>query len=259
MSKIFKRNDINVDNDSKVVIKHKNLPEEVIKNYRSAREDGAEAISLEDVGARAEEMLATAKAKADHIVKTAKASADKIIDDATSKQSELYDIAKSNGYEDGYKEGYDEGVIIGENSVSELIEQKEQELEEINKEKENLYHDAENEIIDLVNDIVSKVMYGAFELNPQLLTVLVKRGMDNATVQNKVSIKVSDVDYNNVAEHIDEFKKLIDSSKEVEILKDFSLLKNDCLIETEFGNINCGLDEQLRSIKESLYFILNDK
>lgn len=258
MSRIFKKNDINVDTENKVYIKHKNL------NGILGIEDEPEIeekIETEDtdVTHSAEEIISRAKHEASMIIDEANEIADKIIKNATEEQTHIYDESKNRGYDDGYKDGYDEGHNSGMESVEEIQNELNQQIEEVQKQQSTLLYDTEKDMVDLVYDIVKNITYGAFELKEDLLAVLVKRGIANATIQNKVSIKVSPDDYDNVIKHKEDFTKLIDSSKEIEILKDFSLLKNDCLIETEFGNIDCGLTEQLESVKNSLYFILNDR
>lgn len=258
MSRIFKRNDINVDTENKVYIKHKDL-----NNILGIEEEPKieEEVENSDVkaGHSAEEIIEHAKREASRIIDEAHEIADKVVKNATEEQTHVYDDAKNKGYDDGYKEGYDEGVKIAMDSLSEKENELEEKIQDIEKEHVTLLYDTEKDMVDLVYDIVKNITYGAFELKEDLLAVLVKRGIENATIQNKVSIKVSPDDYDNVINHKDDFTKLIDSSKEIEILKDFSLLKNDCLLETEFGNIDCGLTEQLESIKNSLYFILNDR
>ncbi len=257
MSRIYKRNDINVDSDSKVVIKHKNLPDNVF-----VVEDNVESedtLTAEVAAEIVEELIINARAEADEIIQAAEEIAERLINDASEKQEELLEEYKQSGYDAGYSHGLEEGKKVGEQSYNDLKSELESEIQVTQDERTQLFESVEVDAIDLVLDIVERITYGAFKLNPELLTVLVKRGISNATIQHKVSIKVSSEDYDNVVKNIDSFKKLIDSSKEIEVLKDFSLVKNDCLLETEFGNIDCGLDEQLNSLKESLYFILNDK
>lgn len=259
MSRIFKKNDINIDDDNKVVIRHRNLPESIIMNVTSNDANNTKSLSIDEANQKAKSILEKAKKEAIEVRRVAQEISDKMIEETTKKQTEFYDQAKENGYDDGFQEGYEQGKVDGENTFNDMIKLKEMEIEQIREEKLNLISEVEADTVNLIIDIIGNLTYNAFEIKPELLSVLVKRGISNATIKSKVSIKVSSEDYDNVISHKDEFTKLVDSSKEVEILKDFSLMKNDCMLETEYGNINCGLDEQLQSIKESLYFILKEK
>ncbi len=262
MSRIFKRDSIKVDGDNKVVIVHDNLPENVRMFDESSSSEAYDfdyKKAVEVAKIMADEILTNAKNEAEEIKQNAINSADKIIEDAEASKTDIYDEYKTNGYDDGYEKGLDEGRKLGESEYESKLKDILQDKEELIKERQDLIENTEADIVDTVLDIVSNLTYGAFQLNPELLSVLVKRGISNATIQKKVSIKVSSEDYDDVVKNISSFEKLIDSSKEVEVLKDFSLMKNDCMLETEFGNINCGLDEQLESLKESMYFVLNNK
>lgn len=253
MSRIFKKNDIQVDTENKVFIKSQD------KEKKTVTTENIEKVTPQKATYLASEILEKANLEANEIIDKAYIKKQQILNEANEQEKEVYEKARKLGYDDGYNEGYDIGVVTAESSLDDLKQQANDELIQIEITKENLTYSVENDMVDLVNDIVKKLTYDALDLNPDLLAVLVKRGISNATIQDKVSIKVSEFDYDTVVENKEKFTKLIDSSKEIEILKDFSLRKNDCLLETEFGNIDCGLDQELTSIKESLYFILNDR
>lgn len=256
MSRIFKRNDIQVDTQNKVFIKSQDEQE---KTVASQKKDSNDKITTQKAAYLASEILENANMEASQILDQALIKKQEILNEAHEQEKEILENARKLGYDDGYSEGYDLGVVTAESSLDDLKQQANDELKEIAITKENLTYSVENDMVDLVIDIVQNLTYNAFDLKPDLLAVLVKRGISNATIEDRVAIKVSEFDYDTVIENKDKFTKLIDSSKNIEILKDFSLRKNDCLLETEFGNIDCGLDQELTSIKESLYFILNDR
>ncbi len=259
MSRIYKRNDINVDLDNKVFIKHRNLPNNIQMNDDYENDGLSQEDVLNAANERADKILFNAHSKATEIENAAREQAENIIDEANTTRDELFEDAKTIGHEEGYREGYDIGYEEANSSLQDLIAEKEKELAEIKATRDILFENAEKDTIDLIISIVDQISYGSIKLNPELYAVLVRRGIENATIQNKVSIKVSGDDYDSVMENYDTIIKSVESTKEVEILKDFSLEEGNCMIETEFGNINCGLDEQMKSIKESLYFILNQK
>ncbi len=259
MSRIYKRNDINVDLDNKVFIKHRNLPNNIQMSDDFEESGFTQDEILKSANERADKILFTAHSKATEIENVAREEADNIISNANTIRDELFEDAKTTGFEEGHKEGYDIGYEEANETLQGLIEEKEKELLDIKETRKTLIENAEKDTIDLIISIVDQISYGSIKLNPELYAVLVRRGIENATIQNKVSIKVSTADYDNVMKNYDTIIASVESTKEVEILKDFSLEEGNCMIETEFGNINCGLDEQLKSIKESLYFILNQK
>ncbi len=260
MSRIFKRDSIQVDSDHKVIINHEDLPSNVrMVNNLDQQNEFDHTVAIEEAKEMADKIVQDALLEAENIKQKVNEESEKILRDIEEQRETTLENMKKVGYDEGYQKGLDEGKIAGLEEYDSKISEATKEKEKNVAERESIFENAEKDIVELVIDMFNNLTYNAFQLNPELLSVLVKRGISSATIQKKVSIKVSSEDYDNVIKNIDKFEQLIDSSKEVEVLKDFSLMKNDCMLETEFGNINCGLDEQLSSLNESLYFILNDK
>lgn len=262
MSRIYKWHNINVDEDNKVYIKHEDLPfyhENVDElDYDEDNFPDFDEDSLEAINERADNILFNAHSKATEIEKSAHLMAEGILSDANARQEQIFKNAKNDGYEEGQKLGFEEGYEQANIELQGLILEKQNEIDDLKKVRDELLYNAEKDAIDMIVDIVGKITYDAIKINPQIFSVLIRKGVENSNIQSKVSIKVSADDYDNVMDNFDEILKFVESSKEIEVLKDFSLQENDCLIETEFGNVNCGLDEQLKSVKECLYFIMNE-
>jgi len=49
----------------------------------------------------------------------------------------------------------------------------------------------------------------------------------------------------------------VEGGAEVEIVKDLSLGKAECIIETPYGSVDCSLEGQIEQMRESLMMILN--
>lgn len=252
MSKIFKRDDIKVDDNRKVFIKHSSNKNNSITS--SITQSTADPYEIK----KAEDILDKLKEEAENLKIDAQKTAENIISNATKKEEILYEQYKKNGYDEGYEAGYNEGKLSGETEINKIKEQIQKDGLEIQNKKNNIFKNTEIEIVDLIVDIVDNILYKEIQLNPELIIFLIRRGIENSTIQNKATIKICSEDYDVVAQNIEEIKKMVDGSKEIEVLKDFGLSKNDCIIETEFGNINCGLDLQIKSLKESMFFILNN-
>lgn len=259
MSKIFKKNNINVNGDNKVFIKHSVSEQNAILSTVDQDQNMPSSYEiLQQAKNDANEIISNAKKQADKIMLDAKKESECIVNNTNKKQEEIIEKFKKIGYDEGYELGHKEGSVKGIEQSKKLEEEANDILLSAKEEKESIISSIEEDTVSLIAHIVDEITYGAFSLNSDMIILLIRRGMENATIQNKVTIKVSVKDYDTVIKNIDEINKLVDSTKEVEVLKDFTLLENDCVLETEFGNINCGLDVQLKSLKESLFFTLNN-
>lgn len=200
------------------------------------------------------------------IIKKAELEAKAIRIDALKKAEEEIELRRhilkteikeerSKSHDEGYKEGYDEGL----KESLKLKEEAELIYENTIKEREELLKNIEGETINLIINIVKKLLDDTVEMNPDVILVLIKKGLAETTLSGDISIKVSSDDYEYVLKNKEKIVPFMDSGSKLEIIRDLSLRKSDCIIETPFGNIDCSLDEQFNLLKENLFFLLENR
>ena len=113
-------------------------------------------------------------------------------------------------------------------------------------------------MVDLMINVIDKILCKALDLDKSVILNLVRQGFSQTTVTGNVFVRVSDDDYDSVNENKDEIFNMIDSNVKLELIKDMTLGKGDCIIETPFGNIDCGLKQQFEGLKNSLYYVLEN-
>ena len=83
--------------------------------------------------------------------------------------------------------------------------------------------------------------------------------MSQTKIMGDIFIHVSADDYESAINDKDDIVSSREGSVNIEIIKDLSMNVGDCLIETPFGNIDCGIDQQLKEVKSNLYYILENR
>ncbi len=219
MSRILKAPYIIVDNENGIPINNKFeiYKEESLSQEIEAFEEEPlkqEALDNEILAQMQQEILETAREQADIIIENAKNEANKIIENSYAEIEENANKIYLENKEIGYNEGY----LNGENEAKALKDEAEQIISNAYIEKEQIEREIEPSLINLVIDISQKILTKAFEINPEIISLLIKKG--------------------------------------IEKLKDSSLEDDNCIIETEFGSIQCGAKEQFKGIKEALLYIL---
>ncbi|MCI8804310.1 MAG: hypothetical protein HFE59_00165 [Clostridiales bacterium] len=288
MSKILKANRISVDSDNKINIEvpvfKSNIHNEDDKsksfksvNHEIAFEDFDE-LSLTDEYDEQDELslnsyfdtendvssdfefdegekaVSNANEEAAKIIDNAKAEAMDIIDDAI----QTAEIRKSDIFENARQEGYAAGVSEAEEQTAEMKEEALRVLENARREREDMLENAESDMVDLMINVIDKILCKALDLDKSVILNLVRQGFSQTTVTGNVFVRVSDDDYDSVNENKDEIFNMIDSNVKLELIKDMTLGKGDCIIETPFGNIDCGLKQQFEGLKNSLYYVLEN-
>lgn len=182
-------------------------------------------------------------------------------------QQEGYDQGYESGRTEGFEQGYNEGKQAAEEEIQQALsnyhleQEKEKEklkiqlIEEYNGYKKDL----EPKMLGIIEDLVRKLI-GVQSVSKDTIMHLIKCGIDELEVHGDLIIKVSAIDLDYVISRRDELTEELSEKIKVEILRDQQLQKNECVIETEMGTIECslgtqleGLTKELKLIRDSLY------
>ncbi|MDK2794773.1 MAG: flagellar assembly protein FliH, partial [Caldanaerobacter sp.] len=146
----------------------------------------------------------------------------------------------------------------GEEKAQALIEEARALKEEILEEKKRLYKEAESDMINVILEAVEKIVGKHVEEDKDLILSLIKKGMENYNAFDKVTVRVSEEDYEHCVKNKDKILKDVEFLDEINIVKDLSLRKGDCIIETNSGVINSGVTTQLKTLKSLFAGVLNE-
>lgn len=257
MSRILKAPYIVVDNENGIPINNKfeiYKEESLSQEVETFEEEHLkeETLDNEILGQMQQEILETAREQADIIIENAKNEANKIIENSYAEIEENANKIYLENKEIGYNEGY----LNGENEAKALKNEAEQIISNAYIEKEQIERKIEPSLINLVIDISQKILTKAFEINPEIISLLIKKGLENVKDISNIKIYVSEKQYEYLIYNKDEIIGVDTNKNNIEILKNSSLEDDNCIIETEFGSIQCGAKEQFKGIKEALLYIL---
>jgi len=218
-------------------------------------EETVDADPLAEVRAEAARILGEAKAGADRVTEKAEADAEAIRTEARVKRDELYREGNQTGYTDGYKRGYGEGSAEADKLISDAQEV----LRNARERRSAMIAGVEGEMVDLISGIARKLINRAVSTEPGTILTLIRLGFDEATVLGDVRIRVSKDDYDFVTENADAIMAMAKSGTSVDFVKDLSLNKGDCVIETPYGNIDCSLGQQFEALENNLYMLMSSE
>ena len=241
---MYKSHNVTVNAGNAVLIEH----EEVL-NGETIDEEGS---SESDEVRTAEMIVKAAQAQAGRIVQAAELKVAMMVADAEENCRELEEAFQR----EAYKQGYEEGFAKGEVEVQRLQDEAKQTLDDAVQTRDAMLGEIEPTLIDMIIRIVEKIIGTSAALRPQLIQVLIKQAISDISTHGGIKIRVSSEDYPALEKGRDGLLAAIEGGAEVEIVKDLSLGKNDCIIETPYGTVDCSLDGQLEQMKESLHLIL---
>lgn len=225
MSNIYKSVEVLVDNEAYVV--GSGLSQSVEGNGESpVYETGAGTTAAYTVDDSVQKKM---------IIHHARKTADEIIEEAVGRSNEMY------------REGYLKGLDEGEKQYVGYIEQAMQVLEHAHAEKERMHLDYEKEILALSVSIAEKIIGRQVEEDPSVLHDIFINSTNRAIHENNGGVKVR-MSVENISKLMsgDELRHM-----KAEFISDKSLSNADCIIETENGTADAGIESQLAQVSKS--------
>jgi flagellar assembly protein FliH len=247
LPKILKSNTVLIDNENRVKVK-------VSKSNVFVDDKNDEEFINKNAEHYAEDIVKKADKTVEKMLKEAQEEAQRIVNEANQTIIDRVEKIEKKNSNIGFKQGYEEGLA----ETGPIKEEAKLILEQAKKEAQLMINQAEPEIINIMIKILDKIFFKTLNLNKGLMPILVKESLDSANLMERVIIRVSKEDYEEVNELKAEILAKVDSSTTVEIMKDFSLNPKDCIIETPFGNLDCSLEQQFEALKKDLYYLFEN-
>ena len=230
----------------------------IVGNKQTTKEqnqDGDSLKNVEDEIAATKEEIENVKSEAKNLLKNAEKEADIIIKEAYERAKSIEEDAKAKGYEEGLHQGK-------EAAKSELEEEKEElRTKYHNKEldlKEEYYgkmEELEPEFAKLTCQLVYKLTGILAENKKDVIIYIMNRALREIENSKNFLIKVSEEDYEEVMNQVNEIYGKNNPSISIDILAESKLNKNQCLIETDNGIVDASLEVQLESLIEDIMLI----
>ncbi len=261
MSNLLKYNHVVVKNEDKHVIDSNELLKNILsanKNTTSGNSFAEKSIPDPDGfvrgidAARVEKLISDEEDQQDDnnagILEDARKQAEDILEDAKKQAEDILKDAKENGYKEGYEKGTIESKQKSDDLQAKLEADYKSMSEKLQNEYDEKYQVMESELVDTLMEVFSKVTLTIAEDKKDLVLLLIQRTLKDADANKDFLIRVSDVDYGFVMNSIDKLYDCVSLDSKIEVVRDNTLKKNQCIIETDAGAFDCSLDIQLEGL-----------
>jgi flagellar assembly protein FliH len=226
-------------------------------------------------------MISNAKAEAENIIKDAQTAAfeevkrqtdeaqvikqqaeeeaERVIADANFKAADIENEVRRNleaerkeARDKGREDGREDGFAGGKAEVDRLIERTQVVLERAQDKRGEILKETEKEIVDLVLLITRKVIKVISENQKNIIVSNVIEALRKVRAKGNVIIRVNLADLALATEHKQEFIKLMEGVKSIQIVEDSSVDNGGCIIETDFGEIDARISSQLAEMESKI-------
>jgi flagellar assembly protein FliH len=120
------------------------------------------------------------------------------------------------------------------------------------EERNDYYARVESEVVQLALAIAAKILHREAQVDPMLVATLVRIAIEKLREGSGVTVRVS-------PGRISSWKTFFAAqpgTARVDVIEDAQLSDQDCLLETELGTANFGLDTQLKEVEQGFFDLL---
>jgi flagellar assembly protein FliH len=114
------------------------------------------------------------------------------------------------------------------------------------------YARVEHEVVQLALSIAAKILHREAQVDPTLVAALVKMTIEKMSEGSNVTVRVAPGNAKTWREYFAGHSTVTN----VQITEDPSLSKYDCLVETDLGSTNFGLNTQLKEIEKGFFDLM---
>jgi flagellar assembly protein FliH len=119
-------------------------------------------------------------------------------------------------------------------------------------ERSQYYAQVEAEVVQLALSIAAKILHREAQVDPMLLAALVRLAVERMREGSNVTVRVGP----GRGDGWRRYFASVPSMSQVEVTEDPQLGEHDCLLETELGTANFGLDTQLKEVEQGFFDLL---
>jgi flagellar assembly protein FliH len=242
-NRIFKNNQVTYGRPYSVQIPvtvHKLNIEELSEEEEAESEEMSESPDPEL-------LLENARHKCEMMTREAELEADRIIEEARREA----EGGAQKITEEAWQKGYAEGIDAAAEQSRDILAQAEEMRLEAQREHEELIAGMEEEMLSLVMDVTRKVVAGELATDKDLIIRLIREALPKCSNKDGAVLRVSPGDAEKLAENREELLSGIEGADSLEIKKDSTLHAGDCIIETQFGSVDAGVNTRLDKIDEA--------
>ena len=172
------------------------------------------------------------------IIAKAEEQAEQIRKDA----QDAFEAEKKRGFEQGIAEARMEEAERMLDNVSRMV---------------NYFEKVETNIVDLVTTAVGKVI-GELD-DHDVIFRIVRNALAAVRTQNQVTVRLNPSECEAVKEKLNDLLTLYPAISYLSVEPDIRLSSGDCILETDIGTVEAGIDTQLQAIRNSFERVLGSQ
>ncbi|MCX8070768.1 MAG: FliH/SctL family protein [Thermodesulfovibrionales bacterium] len=175
--------------------------------------------------------------------------------EAHEKAKEIYKEAFDKGYSDGLKKAEQEGKKLldeGKKQIAEKCDRLESIINKLEVYRKDIVEQLLPDVINLSIEIASRIVRKEIELDRNIISYIAQETLSRVEERDEtVTIRINPIDYDVIVEHMNRLKES-SGLKNIVIEPDHTIEQGGCLLETNKGEIDARIDEQIKELSDAV-------
>jgi flagellar assembly protein FliH len=164
--------------------------------------------------------------------------------------------AEQLGYAKGLAEGEERSRAAFEKKLSDLRVGLAETIRQFGEQRENYFRSVESEVVQLALSIARKILHREAQLDPLLLTGIVRVALDSLNEGTQVRLLANPPEVSFWRAYFEEATQI---GRKPEIIGDASLGPGCCALDTELGSTRISLETQIKEIEQGFLDLLEHR
>jgi flagellar assembly protein FliH len=173
-------------------------------------------------------------------------------DNARNNEKKSPESIEQEAYEKGFAQGEKDGLELGREKAKKQLKH----LDNLIIEIENLRHvivkNQERQILDVTFAIAEKIILAQAQVDPDLVRRTFLKAFELTSAKNKIGLRVNPRDFELVEQIKPELFERFKDLKALTITSDPAVTRGGCLLESEQGEVDAGIETQLEKVYQDL-------
>ncbi|SEM07067.1 flagellar assembly protein FliH [Syntrophus gentianae] len=166
-------------------------------------------------------------------------------------ERKIAEVQKS-AYEEGFSAGVKEGSETQRNEMLTVVNTLHALTEEIRIFKEKTLEASEKQVLDLCFSIAEMVVHKEISTDQSVILGVLKEAFRNIVERENIKVRLNPVDFQYMVEIKSDFINSMDGVRNVFFEEDGSISRGGAVIETDSGEVDARISEQLHEIKSGI-------
>ena len=176
-----------------------------------------------------------------------------VMQEMKDQATKIKEDARNQGYQEGHDEGHQAGVQAAREQFTSSMDALQSLVDELSKVRGKTYPLLEREMVEMVTTLARKIIRTELKDKEDGIREIVRMAIESVLDRESLIIKIHPDDYQELEDYGQELIQLFHEIKNVEFESHASVPRGNCVVESNFGTVEAGLDHLDEHIERVLH------